>query len=66
MDNDELTSDELLVLNQYRRIKDERHGDLDISVKDGRIVKLWRVDKVDLSAVEPKPLREVPRRPACS
>ena len=54
----DLPSDEILVLREYRRLREKRHGDLEMSVKDGRLVKLWTVDKVDLSALT---LREVPR-----
>jgi len=57
---DDLEPDEMLVLREYRRLREKRHGDLEMSVKDGRLVKLWTVDKVDLSTL-PSTLREVPR-----
>jgi len=56
-----LEPDELLVLRQYQQLRDKRHGDLEISVKDGKLVKLWTVDKVDLSMLQSHQLREVPR-----
>lgn len=59
-DETDLPTDEQLVLREYRTLKAMRHGDLDISVKDARLVKLWKVDKVDLSALDRK-IREVGR-----
>lgn len=65
--SDHLKTDEMLVLNQYRKIRDQKHGDLEISVKDGKLIKLWTTDKADLSTLkEPngsgrKTLREVPQ-----
>lgn len=49
---DNLEPDEMLVLRQYKELKRQLHGDLDISVKDGKLVKLWTVDKIDLSILE--------------
>ena len=49
--SDGLEPDEMIVLDQYRKLRVKKHGDLDISVKDGKLVKLWTVDKTDLSAL---------------
>ena len=58
----DLKPDELLVLRQYQLLRDRKHGDLEMSVKDGKLVKLWTTDKVDLSALQGNGrLREVPR-----
>jgi hypothetical protein len=54
----DLEPDELLVIREYRTLREQRHGDLEISVKDGKLIKLWKVEKVDLSSTK---LREVPR-----
>ena len=54
----DLEPDELLVVREFQKIRAQRHGDLEISVKDGKIVKLWKVEKIDLA---PARLREVPR-----
>lgn len=56
----DLEPDEVLVLREYRRLREKRHGDLEMSVKDGKLVKLWTVDKVDLSVLS-STMREVPR-----
>ena len=44
-----LRSDQVLVLREYEKLVVDKHGDLDISVKDGKLIKLWRVEKIDLS-----------------
>lgn len=56
----DITSDELLVLKEYRNARELGHADLELSVKDHKIVKLHVTKKVDLAAQD-APLREVPR-----
>ena len=56
----QLEPDELLVLREYQKLRDQKHGDLEISIKDGKLVKLWKVEKVDLANT--RPMREVPGR----
>ena len=56
----ELTRDELVVLNEFRRLVGQRHGDIEISVKDGALVKVWRVEKLDLR--DHLKLQEITRR----
>lgn len=62
----ELEPDEELVLRQYKVLKEQRHGDLEISVKDGRISKLWMVEKVDLLPVRGKQESAKMREIQCS
>lgn len=50
-----LTDEEKKVITSFRSIKDRRHGDLEISVVNGTLVKIWEVVKHDLN----KSLREV-------
>lgn len=47
---DDLTPDELLVLRTYRKAKTERHGDIEVGVKDGALVKLHKTEKTDIQA----------------
>ena len=56
----ELQPDELLVLRQYQLAKERQHGDLEVSIKDGKLVKLWTVTKVDLTPLRKAHLQEVP------
>lgn len=58
----DLRPDQLLVLRQYDQLVERRHGDLEIGVKDGRLVKLWTTDKTDLSALSTRVLKEVDHR----
>jgi len=37
-----------MVLVSFRRLKDRKHGDLQISVVNGSLVKIWEVVKHDL------------------
>lgn len=46
--SEHLEPDELLVVREYRKIKSSVHGDLEISVKDGRLTKVWPTPKVDI------------------
>jgi hypothetical protein len=46
-DLNRLTYEELLVLAAYRRVKLRRHGDLEISVVNGTLAKIWEVIKND-------------------
>ena len=50
----ELAKDEELVLAEYRKAKGRAHADVELTVKGGKLVKLWTVDKKDLAG-----LREV-------
>ena len=47
---DALELDELLVISQYQILREQGHGDLEVSVKDGRIIKIWRTDKLDIES----------------
>jgi hypothetical protein len=51
----EITKDEAELLNEYRALKDLKHGDLHVSVKNEEMVKLWvttqTTRKVDLANV---------------
>jgi len=48
----ELTKDEQAIVFEYRRLKDMRHGDFIVSIKNEEMVKLWvttqTVRKVDI------------------
>lgn len=46
-----LALDEVLVLQQYRELKKRQHGDLLLSVKTGKLVKMWTTEKTDLHAL---------------
>lgn len=47
---DDLTPDEILVLRTYRKAKIERHGDIEVGVKDGALIKLHKTEKTDIQA----------------
>ncbi len=49
--------DELRVLEKFRVAKKMSHADIELSVKGGRIVKLWITEKTDLPE-KVAPLRE--------
>jgi hypothetical protein len=51
-----LDSEEERILIAFREIKERRHGDIEISVVNGRMVKLWKVIKQDFRDA---PLKEV-------
>jgi hypothetical protein len=53
-----VTPDEARVIEAFREIKRKEHGELEVAVKNGRLVKLWTTDKWDLN--KPLKLREVP------
>jgi hypothetical protein len=50
-----LSADEKELVQEYRRVKDMKHGDLNVSVKNEEMVKLWittqTTRKVDLSNI---------------
>ena len=52
-----LTTDEELVLIEFRKLAHQRHGDIEVSVKDGKLVKIWRVEKIDLA--DHRKIREI-------
>ena len=41
----ELTDDELIIVDAYRRVRDRHFGDLEVSVSNGRLVKVFEVVK---------------------
>ncbi len=47
--------DEIRVLEKFRTAKKMKHADIELSVKNGQIVKLWLTEKTDLG---PTNLRE--------
>lgn len=53
-----LTDDEHFVLAAYRRVKLRGHGDLEIAVFNGRLVKTYEIMKNDLSKFR-KAMKEV-------
>jgi hypothetical protein len=48
-DTERLTDDEHFVVAAYRRVKMRGHGDLEISVFNGKLVKAFEVVKNDLN-----------------
>lgn len=48
-----LSRDEQELIFEYRRVKQMRHGDLNVSIKNNEMVKLWitTTRKVDLEEV---------------
>ena len=48
-----LTKDEQELVYEYRRVKAMRHGDLNVSIKNNEMVKLWitTTRKVDLEEI---------------
>ena len=44
----ELTDEEKQIITAYRRVKERRHGDLELSIVNGTLVKVWEVVKHDL------------------
>jgi hypothetical protein len=63
--SDDLTPDEVLVLRSYRTAKREGHGDIEVGVKDGALIKLHKTEKTDIKAEldRVRRLREVVTRP---
>ena len=51
-----LTSEESMILNAYRRVRERKFGDLQISVSKGRLVKVFEIIK---NSVIEYPLKEV-------
>jgi hypothetical protein len=51
-----LSDDEVQVLDAYRRVKERRFGDLEVSVSKGRLVKLFEIIK---NSVVQYPLSEM-------
>lgn len=44
-----LTDDEINVLTYYRRVKQNGHGDLNITLRDHVLAKIWVTQKYDVS-----------------
>ena len=42
-----LDSEEQIILSAYRTVREKVHGDLQISVVGGKLVKVWEVVKHD-------------------
>lgn len=51
-----LSIDETQVLDAYRRVRERKFGDLEVSVSHGKLVKVFEVIK---NSIPPYPLREV-------
>jgi hypothetical protein len=48
----EIPKDEEVLLRHYRTAKAAGHADIEVSLKDGKMVKLWTTNKADLNEVE--------------
>lgn len=53
-----LDAEEIRVVNAFRHIREHRHGEMEVAVKEGKCVKLWTTDKWDGN--ETPKLRETP------